>query len=227
MVEDVTHSWLSDCDSTKADYCVASLRKWLQLPDGGALMSSKHPLGFDMIHEESKEIITEFLSASVAKERYFKTFNASDKEVFRNHYSKAKDFLQADDEPYMLSCVSNSVLAHTDFETIKKRRRDNALYLHRHIHNNNVEACCCFDGEHSTPLYYPIYVREGRDQLQKELASQNIYCPIHWPVPEQAKQLLNEDSIFIYSHILSLVCDQRYDLTDMEAIVETVNHFSL
>lgn len=227
IVEDVTHSWLSDSDSTKADYCVVSLRKWLQIPDGGALMSSRHPLGFEMTREDSKDIVAEFLDASVAKERYFKTFNPGDKELFRSHYFKAKDLLQADDEPYLLSRVSNSVLTHMDFDAVKKRRRENALYLHQHIRNPHVEACCRFEVDHSTPLYYPVYVRGERGRLQKELAQQNIYCPVHWPVPEQVKQTLDDDAMYIYSHVLSLVCDQRYDLDDMEAIVETINLFSI
>lgn len=225
VIEDITHSWLSDFNSTACDYSIVSLRKWLQLPDGGALLSNKHPLGFQMTDNESDGIVEEFVKASEAKERYFQTFDSSDKEIFRGHYVNAKNMLQADDEPYRLSKMAQSVLALCNFEELIDRRKKNAIYLHENICSEVARLCCRFDISHSTPLYYPIYVEKERGELQKGLAVNNIYCPVHWPIPEQVKSILDADGAYIYSHILSLVCDQRYDCDDMRSVADVINTY--
>ena len=67
--------------------------------------------------------------------------------------------------------------------------------------------------------------REAAHINQKELAAHNIYCPVHWPIPEQVKPAMDKDSEYIYSHVLSLICDQRYDLEDMVGIVDIANKY--
>lgn len=225
IVEDITHSWLCDFNTTEADYSVASLRKWLEIPDGGVLLSNKHALDFDMNGDESAEIVSEFVKASELKEKYFSTLNPADKEAFRQHYVNAKDLLQTDTTVYRMSSMATSVLAQTDFDRVIKRRRANAAFLHQNIKSELVVSCGVeFTGE-ATPLYYPVYVKGDRSKLQKELAEKDIYCPVHWPIPSQASQLISEEGMFIYSHVLSLICDQRYDEDDMNAIVQIINDY--
>lgn len=224
IVEDITHSWLSDFNTTEADYSVVSLRKWLQLPDGGALLSNKHALGSIPQYGESDKIVAEFIKASEGKERYFQTHNPADKQDFRQHYVNAKDLLQQDDTPHRLSNISCSVLAKTDFDEIVRRRRENAVYLRQNLCDKFVEPCIPLNVNKATPLYFPIYVKDDRSTLQKELASHDIYCPVHWPMPTQIRTAIDADNTYIYDHVLSLICDQRYNLEDMSSIVKIVNH---
>ena len=225
VVEDITHSWLCDFNTTDADYSLASLRKWLEIPDGGVLLSDKHALDFDMNSEESAMIVSEFVKASEWKEKYFSTLDPSDKEKFRQHYVNAKDLLQQDTTIYRMSSMAQSVLAQTDFEQIVKRRRENAAFLQQNIKSDWVMACGVEFAPGATPLYYPIYVKGDRKKFQTELAEQDIYCPVHWPIPSQASQLISEEGMYIYSHVLSLICDQRYDEDDMKAIVQIINNY--
>lgn len=225
VVEDITHSWLCDFNTTDADYSLASLRKWLEIPDGGVLLSDKHALDFDMNSEESAMIVSEFVKASEWKEKYFSTLDPSDKETFRQHYVNAKDLLQQDTTIYRMSSTAQSVLAQTDFEQIVKRRRENAAFLQQNIKSDWVMSCGVVFTCEATPLYYPIYVKGDRKKFQKELAEQDIYCPVHWPIPSQASQLISEEGMYIYSHVLSLICDQRYDEDDMKAIVQIINNY--
>lgn len=225
VVEDITHSWLSDFNTTEADYSVVSLRKWLELPDGGALLSNKHEVIVCHEYGESEQIVSEFVKASEGKERYFQTLDLADKQIFRQHYVNAKDLLQQDDAPYCLSSISRSVLAKTDFDMIVKRRRENAAYLRQNLNWKEIDSCIFADDPKATPLYFPIFVRDDRGRLQKELASHNIYCPVHWPVPAQVVSELNVDFSYIYTHVLSLICDQRYDWDDMSVIVDVINKY--
>jgi len=225
VVEDITHSWLCDFNTNDADYSIASLRKWLELPDGGVLLSNKHSIEDGRQYGESEEIVSEFIKASEGKERYFQTLDPNDKQEFRQHYVNAKDLLLQNDAPFRLSNLSCSVLAQTDFEKIVRRRRENAAYLRKHLKWEQIEACIPNDDSKATPLYFPIYVKGDRVRLQKELAANNIYCPVHWPIPEHVKSVMDENSNYIYNHVLSLICDQRYGEDDMEAIVNVINNY--
>ena len=69
-------------------------------------------------------------------------------------------------------------------------------------------------------LYYPILL-ENRDAVQQALARQNIYCPVIWPTPAQARGIC-ETCEATAAHILALPCDQRYSEQDMATIAETL-----
>lgn len=225
VVEDITHSWLSDFNTIEADYSVVSLRKWLQLPDGGALLSNKHVIGQIPQYGESDKIVAEFLKASEGKERYFQTLDSADKQEFRQHYVNAKDLLQQDDAPHIISKIACSVLAKADYEWIIKRRRENAAYLRQNLCCKGVAPCISFYNDKVTPLYFPIYIMNDRGSIQKELAAHNIYCPVHWPIPSQVINDLESDSELIYGHVLSIICDQRYDLDDMMSLIQVINNY--
>ena len=51
----------------------------------------------------------------------------------------------------------------------------------------------------------------------------NIFCTIHWSPSSYIEGM--EDTKTIFPEIISLVCDQRYDLDDMENFVAIINHF--
>lgn len=53
--------------------------------------------------------------------------------------------------------------------------------------------------------------------------SNNIYCPIHWPIPERI--MLNNETRQVYEEELSLICDQRYGNNDMLRIAKVINDF--
>lgn len=73
----------------------------------------------------------------------------------------------------------------------------------------------------TAPLYFPIYV-SNRTEIQKKLAAKHIYAPVLWPV-NTAEVLINDNIKYIYSHILMIPIDQRYDEQDMKKIVTILN----
>jgi hypothetical protein len=67
----------------------------------------------------------------------------------------------------------------------------------------------------SVPFGFPV-ILENRDAVQRELAAKSIYAPIHWKnlssnVSDRAKKW--------GMHELTLPCDQRYGLNEMEQLV--------
>ena len=62
--------------------------------------------------------------------------------------------------------------------------------------------------------------------MQRALAEKGIYCPVIWPVPQQALGVC-EVAEFTAEHMLGVPCDQRYTPEDMtyigQKILEIVN----
>jgi hypothetical protein len=69
------------------------------------------------------------------------------------------------------------------------------------------------------PMFVPIRTNK-RNEIKEKLASHNVFCPIHWPLPSShARKLSNS----IYSEELSLIIDQRYSIQDMNLIIDIVD----
>ena len=94
----------------------------------------------------------------------------------------------------------------------RRIRQENARVLYEGLGNRvkfmfPVENMDC-------PLFVPILL-PNRNEVRAHLTKNEIYCPVHWPKPEGC------DSN-IYDLELSLICDQRYGIEDMERIVSVI-----
>ena len=79
-------------------------------------------------------------------------------------------------------------------------------------------------GKEDCPLFFPILLPEDkRDDLRAFLIERKIYCPIHWPLSK--KHLIGKREESLYNQELSLLCEQRYGLEDIEKIVKAVKTF--
>lgn len=74
------------------------------------------------------------------------------------------------------------------------------------------------------PLFVPILVNECRSELRSYLIRQEIYLPIHWPITDVHGDL-NKRTRRLYDEELSVVCDQRYSVKDMQRIVQLIADF--
>ena len=74
------------------------------------------------------------------------------------------------------------------------------------------------------PLFFPIIVSDNkRDKLRKFLIENKIYCPVHWPL--SSIHTINDKSKEIFNNELSIICDQRYETSDMKFIVNKIKEF--
>ena len=68
------------------------------------------------------------------------------------------------------------------------------------------------------PLFVPVLIdREKRAAVRQRLTDAAVYCPIHWPRPE------NGGSSVLYDTELSMICDQRYTPADMQRIIQILS----
>jgi dTDP-4-amino-4,6-dideoxygalactose transaminase len=76
--------------------------------------------------------------------------------------------------------------------------------------------------EKDIPLVFPILLSaEKRDPLRRFLIGKQVYCPVHWLMPEGAP----EEDIALAASILSIPLDQRYGRRDMEYIIGCISEF--
>jgi dTDP-4-amino-4,6-dideoxygalactose transaminase len=225
VVEDITHSLFSDYSKTGADYYVASLRKWFALPDGGVAISPEKPIhaGMLAVHEE---LVRVNLKAIAMKNEYVGSLEGQLKVEYRKLFYATEEMLNNDCGVYAMSEVSHSILSRTDYSRLAVARRDNFKYLLAHLKKSSMLTPVFRNlPDGVVPLYFPVYLPGNRDKLRAFLAENEIYAPVHWPVPAECSGQLTESARYVYDRILSIPCDQRYGQTDMERIVAELDRY--
>ena len=220
VIEDITHSLLSDAAcSAGADYYVASLRKWFDIPTGGWLGKREGSLAV-RAGKDSADVGEKPLEAMKSKFAYISGASDEKKDYLCAFTSFESDLVQLDPE-IGIDDLSAQRIKRLNPEEIKTRRRENARTL--------LSALCDVEGVRSlyrksdlekiVPLYFPIIVDGGkRDELQAFLRERGIYCPVTWAERMGAKAGIRRTE-------LSLICDQRYDERDMTATAGTIKSF--
>ena len=228
IIEDITHSFLSGWSPSykKADYQFCSLRKWTGLTDGGyALSLYKNKLKKPLAKMES--FVSHRSNAQVMKRKYITEGDPKYKEEFLKLFKQAEDLLDGDIAVYSMSEAAKTAFSHIDFDYIKNKRQENYNYLQRNIASDYVKPLFGELADETCPIMFPVYIERGRSELRQRLIDNRIYCPIHWPAPIQLTPEAKANSRAIYNNIMSLPCDQRYGIEDMQRLVDIVNTFSI
>lgn len=225
IIEDITHSVISKYDMVGADYYLASLRKWLALPDGGVAISIKQKL-FSENFSIHKNLMEQNIKAIKMKYKYTKDPDPKLKAEYRKIFYSMEDLLDKDCSIYSMSNISENILKNTDFNEIRKKRRNNFKYLLNLISEFTfISPVFKTLPKNVTPLYLPVYISGIRGKLQKHMAKNEIYMPVHWPMPKIWQKTLTKNAEYIYENILSIPCDQRYSNKDMDRIAKTLSMY--
>jgi hypothetical protein len=117
-----------------------------------------------------------------------------------------------------MSELSKNLLEHGfDYSSIIRKRIENYRFLDKYLGEFALFSELPTD---VVPLGYPIRLK-NRDHVRQMLFDDNIYPPVHWPISGVVPKR------FIGSHrladtILTLVCDHRYNMSDMERTIKIV-----
>ncbi|MBE6289100.1 MAG: hypothetical protein E7100_02535 [Bacteroidaceae bacterium] len=216
LVEDLTQCVFSNQRSEIFDFFVGSYRKWFPIPDGAFLVGK----GFDNVELDENTIFVQYMSdAMYLRGLFHKTNDVNTKEISRRIGNVALSYISGQIVPHKMSSFSRKLLAEIDLTTVQKRRMSNYRYLYENFHH--IKSCTpverSMDEITCAPLFFPIYV-EDRGTIQKQMAANEIYAPILWPVYSDSL-LINQNIENIYNHILMIPCDQRYTQEDMERVL--------
>jgi dTDP-4-amino-4,6-dideoxygalactose transaminase len=226
IIEDSTHSFLTNnINLTRiANYSIISLRKWFGIPDGGIAISNNDLFDKKLIVEKLfYDFVYLRLKYAILKNFYLNKV-VNKKDSFREIHNKAEELADLTIRLNAMSCISKTILNSIDFNNVIYERRKNFKYLLSSFRNlDNIDILCKNLKEGICPIGFPIIVA-GRDVLREYLATNKIYCPIHWLLPEEIPKKFTY-SYFLSQNMITIPCDQRYSIEDMEMIAEKVKKF--
>ena len=222
VVEDHTHDLIGDWAlRSTADWCIASLRKSLPIPEGGMLWS---PVGLRQpeqptLSDENEKIAAIRWEAMKLKARYLAGENV-EKAAFRAGFVDTEDYFDRADV-CDIDSLSREYLTQFDVRDWYNKKRENWELL-RDIKKDGIrvvlpECRGCYP--FSLVLLFDSF--EERNRVRKELIERQIYPAILWNIPEP-----KDGDVFKFSRgMLSIHCDARYtkeDILQMRSIIESI-----
>lgn len=227
IVEDITHTLFSESNKiNENDYTIASIRKWFGTPCGGFLASAMED-GYEESLIREEEFLSIRLKALLLKGKYMqmgcKSYASDLKEQYLQLFSEAEERLDRDRKPYGIDFVSKQLWDSLDTRELVIRRRKNFSILMEGVKGLSFLSPV-FDTlpEGICPMFYPVYIPTDRDYIRHQLSKSKVYCPIHWLVPKMVCLEQFPDTAQIYHSILSIPCDQRYEPSDMQRVIEVL-----
>lgn len=223
FIEDMTQSMFSDFLPLPSNFHVGSIRKWMPVPDGAFTTVSFHG------SEEDNELVAAKMTALTEKGDFLLNGKGS-KEQFRKDFGIAEAILDSRENVFAMSSVSRKIFDATDLDMVKESRWMNYSYLLNHLLNDiniydKLEVVFRELPGGICPFHFPVFVKDGRKELQQYLANNDIYATVIWKCPNEFENTINEDAQYVYDHILCFHVDQRYNIDDMKRIVNTLDEY--
>jgi len=226
IIEDATHTLFSKKHKPiESDFIIGSIRKWFGTPSGGFLASDK-VMKFELF-DSDKEFINLRRSSLHWKFEYMKSGNKSMKSAYLLGFNRAEQLLDEDIKSYKIDQDSETIIKKLDYKHLQSSRKRNYEFLLKQLSGiDGIEVIFNDLGYDIIPMFFPIYVKRNRDKLRYNLVEKEIYCPVHWAIPKQLNGHLNNITKDIYDSILSIPCDQRYQIEDMRRITNAICSFA-
>ena len=222
VVEDCAQAALTEGVGATGHYAVTSLRKFLPQPDG-ALLGAQNALPVDLADADEA-----FVSAR-ALAKLLRGTNVAD-ECFLSLFEESEARLdESSIVPREISWLSRQLMSRTDLADIAMRRRRNHQSLFRALldHLPSVLNAVLADVDRGeVPLGLPVRVTNGRrDALRGFLASQSVFCPIHWNLPHLPRTAESAADHLLASEILPLPIDQRMGDLHIQRLIRLLQKF--
>ncbi len=228
-IVDQTQDIYNDRDNPYVDYYCASMRKWYPFPDGALLHSKKYPIdGCENLSENTiyRTSMGLCMFAAYLRSVYSDPFFVY---LYNFMWTFSVSYIGGTTiTTHTMSDYSRKILSLQDEQQNVQRRKANFRYIYEGLQSlKHIRPA--FGGIErliSAPLSFPIYT-ENRQKLSQHLALHGITTQLLWEKPKYIKNHIQDDETteYIYAHILSLPCDQRYDTNDMEQMLEILREY--
>ena len=207
--------------NSHADWCIASLRKSLPVPEGGMLWS---PMGLPLpkaptVSDENEKIAAIRWEAMRLKACYLNGENV-EKAAFRSGFVDTEEYFDRA-EVCALDAESQKFLQLFDIRDWYKRKWENWELL-RDIKKDGVRVLRPENrGCYPFSLILVFTTGDEREGVRKALIEKQIYPAVLWNVPETS-----DGEVFKISRgMLSIHCDARYtkeEILQMKSIIESI-----
>lgn len=222
VIEDHTHNLLSQWAlQSDAEWCIASTRKTLPLPEGGIMWSPKdYSLDIELSSsEENEQIATTRWQGMEMKAAYL---NGEDirKEDFRKCYNETEGWFDYA-EPVLIDKRSCNYLTRRFSINIWLRKKTDNWKLLSSLINQSLCKILMPEDKACNPFSLVMLLdsNERRQFVRNRLIQTNIYPAVLWALPESASQISKD----ISERMLSLHCDGRYTEADIRQMAFRVN----
>lgn len=148
--------------------------------------------------------------------------------IGRNEYSASdfyQDYIKNDNsfdyqEISLMSTFSTTILGAIDYDFIKNKRNENFFHLNDNLNEDNLLEKKLLDSISTGQFCYPLLL-EKPEPIRKKLINHKIYIPILWPnvVADYGANITESKLAY---NILPIPCDQRYDKSDMDTIINII-----
>lgn len=222
VIEDHTHdlrsNWALHSD---ADWCIASLRKSLPLPEGGMMWSPKgHSISLALrpeTEDHQKMVDTRWLAMQIKRD--YLNGSTSNKEIFRKMFVETEKWFDVA-ELSLIDKRCREYICQFDINQWLEVKKRNWKLLCSLLSNEiqflkpEDDSCTMFS------LVLLAKSQGQREMIRHRLIEHAVYPAILWQVPEVANEEVQD-----FSHrMLSIHCDGRYTEDDIRHLAEIVNH---
>ena len=231
VIEDHSHDpWSLWAMQSQASYLTASLRKTLPIPDGGATWSN---IGAPLPPQpssngKSSSVPAEKIEAMLLKTLYL-AGKISDKARYLELFNDAKQQLclstidrQCGEEP--ISELSKVILNSFPWRAWRGKRSANYWRLRQQVREQSGMKVLESNRQDVCPIMMTLLFpsRKKRDMTKERLIEHSIYPAVIWPI-EGSHAWASERAKILSGQILSIHCDGRYSLADMDKIAATLS----
>ncbi len=226
VIEDHTHDpWSVWAQTSQAEFCFASLRKTIPVPDGGVLWSPKKlaiPLQ-PSITKNIQEASAAKLSSMLLKSLYLKGCDI-EKECFRKQAIKGENQISSGEISGMTE-ASKIMIDCFPLLRWRKKRQQNFRFLVKKI--KDISWCCVpkLTNNSNCPFSVVLLVdtAKRRENLLLALVKRNIYPAVLWSLEKSVtKFTIPNKHLELSRKMLSLHCDMRYNNIDMQRVAEAI-----
>lgn len=221
VIEDHSHDLVGDwAMNSDADWCIASLRKIIPIPEGGIVWSPKNnKLIFHLVQTAiNNDLAQKRWRAMEEKGQYLRGI-IDDKELFRSLYIETEEALDELDIS-LIDEKSRHYLESFDLGNWNITKKKNWEILSRLDSNTGVQVVRQ-ESENLTPFSLVLLFGDetNRERVRKKLIESSVYPAVLWYVPDGA-----HDEVRSFSkRMLSIHCDARYGENDIEELYNTIN----
>lgn len=228
ILEDTTHSiFSSDGIYEDCTYIVGSMRKWLGVSCGGFAIKKTGAFTPAILPPHEEHLAMRRCGLKVKTEAFYHP-------DLVNHTLSEEASATLWDAELLLRKIyhlhgsdeeSVHIIEHYDFQNLKNNRRRNYQYLLDHCPESPEYQIVfpCLDSK-TVPSHFTLYVKNP-SSFKEYLSSHRIHATTYWPVGPYIHLEGHENCAYIYNHVVSLPCDQRYSAEDMDTICQVLSDY--
>jgi hypothetical protein len=116
-----------------------------------------------------------------------------------------------------MSKLTKSILSNIDYDFIKKRRRENFLFLHSHLSVSNLLQIEFAD--ECVPMVYPFLT--DKVELKQRLIESKIFIATYWKNVLARTQVTSTEN-HLTKQLIPVPLDQRYRTDHLETILNVI-----